>query len=1009
MKPSNRQQSLPGFSTADEPTAEQHVPEVGHPASSKTEDSAAIPFTPDADVEESITTQGEVAEAGEPSFAGKKVFVVDSHSLIYQVFHAMPEMTSPSGEPVGAVQGFIRDVCDLIEQRRADGIICAFDYPGDNFRHTLYTEYKIHRQEMPADLQMQIPVIQEILKAMAIPMLSIPGYEADDVLATLARQIEEAGGECLIVTADKDCRQLITDRVKIYHIRKNEIFDAVALQAVWGIRPDQVVDFQTLVGDSVDNVPGIPLIGPKLAQELLSKYDTLENVFAHAHEMSGTKRRENLINGREQAIISRQLVKLDAHVPIEVEWKDVVVGGWDRDRVLTLCKACGFRQLATRLENLMEKGIQAGGSLRRKPAAKSKSSASAGGDSGAAFGEDVPSEDTLGESFLEAPWDAIYESILTVEKLEAIVKEIHEVGHVVVDTETTSVAPRWAEVVGISLCCQPGKAYYIPVRAPAGEPTLPWDDVVKTLKPVLEDATVRKVGQNIKYDQIVLRSHGINLAGVAFDTMVADYLLDPGQRAHNLDELAKRHLRHSNITIESLIGTGKNQKRMDEVPLAQIVPYAAEDADVPLRLEQILAPRLKEVGLDSLFQEIEMPLVEVLAEMESNGIRVDCARLQQLSAVFAEEIDRLEKEIYALAEGEFNIDSRLQLAALLFEKFNLPVLKKTKTGPSMDAEVLEELAKLHPLPAKVIEYRQNTKLKSTYVDALQELIHPVTGRVHTSFKQDVAATGRLSSQDPNLQNIPVRTDAGRAIRSAFLPGETGWLLMTADYSQIELRVLAHFSGDAALRQAFVDDRDIHSQVASEVYGVPLAEVTSAMRRSAKAINFGVIYGQSAFGLAKSLDIPKDEAAKFINAYFAGYPGIDTFMEGVLVGARKDGFVSTISGRRRPVTGVRDPATLSDKRQRNLPERIAINTVIQGSAADIIKKAMIGVLSRMRKEGLRARLLLQIHDELVCECPPEESQALANLLREEMSSAAELAVPLKIDVKTGENWAACEPV
>lgn len=997
MKPSNRQQSLPGFSVSEESDESTKPTDTAIP----TEEVTAAPAA-----SEIATT---VAEE-DKGFAGKKVFVVDSHSLIYQVFHAMPEMTSPSGEPVGAVQGFIRDICDLIEHHRADGIICAFDHPGENFRHTLYTEYKIHRAEMPADLQLQIPVIQEILQAMAIPMLSIPGYEADDVLATLARQVEEAGGDCLIVTADKDCRQLITDHVKLYHIRKNEIFDAVALQAVWGIRPDQVVDFQTLVGDSVDNVPGIPLIGPKLAQELLSKYDTLENVFAHAHEVSGAKRKENLINGQQQALISRQLVRLDAHVPVEVAWSDVLIGGWDKDRVMALCQACGFRQLATRLVSLMENGGKgiASASPRRATAKAPAKKVASDSYSDDASG-DVPSSEDMGESFLEAPWDATYHAITTPEQLASIVADIRQAQRVVVDTETTSISPRWAEIVGVALCAQADKGYYIPVKSPEGEDKLAWDVVREALKPILEDPTIAKVGQNIKYDQVVFRSHGIDLQGIAFDTMVADYLLDPGQRAHNLDDMAKRHLHHTNITIESLIGTGKNQKRMDEVPLSQIVPYASEDAVVPLRLEQVLAPRLKESELLSLFETIEMPLVEVLAEMEFNGIHIDQPRLQELSTYFAAEITRLEQEIYALAEGEFNIDSRLQLAALLFEKFKLPILKKTKTGPSMDAEVLEELAKLHPLPAKVIEYRQNAKLKSTYVDALQELIHPVTRRVHTSFKQDVAATGRLSSQDPNLQNIPVRTEAGRAIRSAFLPGESDWLLMTADYSQIELRVLAHFCGDEALRQAFVEDRDIHALVASEVYSVALEEVTSAMRRSAKAINFGVIYGQSPFGLAKALDIPKGDAAKFIEAYFARYPGIDAFMEGVLNGARRQGYVATILGRRRPVTGVRDPATLTDKRQRNLPERIAINTVIQGSAADIIKKAMIQVLARMKKEGLRSRLLLQIHDELVCECPPDEVQAMATLLREEMSSAAELTVPLKIDVKTGANWAACEPV
>src|SRR4051812_4507938 len=489
--------------------------------------------------------------------------------------------------------------------------------------------------------------------------------------------------------------------------------------------------------------------------------------------------------------------------------------------------------------------------------------------------------------------------------------------------------------------------------------------------------------------------------------MVADYLLEPGERSHNMDDMARRHLCHQTITIDQLIGSGKNQKRMDEVPVAAITQYAAEDADVPLRLADKLAPRLKGSGIYDLFTDLEMPLIDVLVEMEFNGIRVDVGRLRELSGQFTDEIMRLEREIFELAGREFNIDSRIQLGDLLFKELKLPVVKRTKTGPSMDAEALEELALLHPLPAKVMEYRHLAKLKSTYVDALPELIIPATGRVHTSFKQDVAATGRLSSQDPNLQNIPIRTEQGRAIRSAFLPGPPGWLLMTADYSQIELRVLAHFSGDAPLRQAFAEDRDIHAQVASEVYSVTMEQVTSDMRRTAKSVNFGVIYGQSPFGLAKNLRIDQRDAAQFIDRYFNGYPGVEAFLLQTLVQARRDGYVSTILGRRRPVSGVRDPAWLTDKRQRNLPERIAINTVIQGSAADIIKRAMINVHRRLARERLQAKLLLQIHDELVLEFPPDERERVEALVTEEMISAVELAVPLKVDVHVGPNWSACE--
>ena len=953
------------------------------------------------------------AADGAPALAGKKVYIVDSHSLIYQVFHALPEMSGPSGQPVGAVHGFVRDMVELIENKGADFLVAAFDAPGDNFRHQLYEQYKADRDEMPADLQLQIPVIERFLEALGVPIVSIPGYEADDILATIARHVEAAGGECYLVTADKDCRQLITERVKIYNIRKNEVFDAAKLRETWGIRPDQVVDFQALVGDPTDNVPGVPLIGPKNAQELLTKYGTLENVLNHAHEVSGAKRKENLLNGRQQALLSRQLVRLDPDVPLTVDWNVARVGRLRADVLGELCRESGFRQLAVRLGTLAKKL----GSAGQFPSATAAAAVSGlPREWPSPLPEEGPAtvQDRLSESAEpatiadEAPWQAEYRAVTSLDDLNMLVAEMARQKQVVIDTETTSVLPRWAEIVGYSFCWKEGEAYYVPVMAPAGEPRLDAAAVRDLLRPVLENPAVNKIGQNIKYDAIVLRTAGVNLAGAAFDTMVADYLLDPGERSHNLDDLARRHLAHTNITIESLIGSGKKQKRMDEVPVAAIAPYAAEDADVPLRLMSILAPRLEGLGLMPLFRDLEMPLIEVLAELEYNGIRVDRQRLKEMEEQFALRIGELVQEIYTEAGSEFNIDSRNQLGTIFFEQLKLPVLKRTKTGPSLDAEVLEDLAKLHSLPAKILEYRHLAKLQSTYLVALQELIHPVTGRVHTSFKQDVAATGRLSSQDPNLQNIPVRTEQGRAIRSAFLPAQ-GWELMTADYSQIELRVLAHFSGDETLRKAFAEDRDIHTQVAAQVYSVPMEQVTRDMRRSAKAINFGVIYGQSPFGLAKALDIDQVDAARFIEAYFAQYPGVDEFMRKTLSECRKSGYVSTISGRRRPVQGVRDPSTLADPRQRTLPERIAINTVIQGSAADIIKRAMINVYRRLKSEGLQSKMLLQIHDELVFEYPPEEKERLARLVVEEMAGAAALSVPLKIDVKTGKNWAECEPV
>ena len=896
--------------------------------------------------------------------SGKTVYVVDCHSLIYQVFHALPEMSSPSGQPVGAVFGFARDIFYLLNQKRPDYLFCAFDRPEKTFRHELYQPYKIQRESMPEDLRPQITEIRRLLMAMGIPVLDHPSYEADDILATVARHTEQLGGECFLVTGDKDCRQLITDRVWVYNVRKDEIYDAAALRETWGIRPDQVVDFQSLVGDSVDNVPGVSLIGPKIARELLNKYDTLEGVLDHAGEVSGTRRKQNLIEGREVALLSRKLVRLIDRVPVDVDWTAGRVGGINQERVLPLLREFGFRRLTEEL---------GGWDANEAPSA----------------------------------WEADYRAITTPAELERLVAQMSEQDQISLDTETTDLNPRRAEIVGYCFAWEAGRAYYVPVSAPQGEPCLDPKSTLDSLRPVLENPSIKKIGQNLKYDMVVLRGAGVELAGETFDTMVADYLLEAGARTHNMDDLSKRYLNHTPIKISALIGKGKQQKRMDEVPLESITQYAAEDADVPLRLVDILRQKLKEQQLDRLFTTLEMPLIEVLVELEYNGIKVDVDHLRQLSRRFGERIDALEHEIYDLAGHTFNIASPKQLATVLFKEQMLPVLKKTKTGASTDAEVLEQLANQHPLPAKIIEYRQNAKLKSTYVDSLPQLVHPTTGRVHTSFNQVVAATGRLSSNDPNLQNIPIRTEAGREIRSAFLPGHEGWQLLAADYSQIELRVLAHFSRDETLLAAFAKDEDIHAHVASEVHGVPLEGVTSEMRQRAKAINFGMIYGQSPFGLAKMLDIEHEEATQFIDAYFTRHPGVDRLLTKILEECRQNGYVTTILGRRRSIQGIRPISDVAGvSRHRILPERTAINTVIQGSAADLIKLAMIRVHDRLRREKHPARMLLQIHDELVFEVPLEQVANLAELVTEEMAGVQELAVPLKVDVKSGSNWAQC---
>lgn len=940
---------------AIEPTATE--PASTEPASTEPAESERAPAPSPAP-----TASDSAADSAQPtSLAGQKVYVIDANSLIFQVFHAIPQMTSPKGEPVNAVFGFARDLLYLMQQKQPNYLFCAFDMSGPTFRHELYSDYKVHRAEMPDELVPQYPAIRRAVEALGIPLLELPGYEADDILATLARISDELGGECYLVTADKDCRQLITDRVKIYNVRKDLIYDAEALTAEWGVRPDQVVDFQALVGDPVDHVPGVPLIGPKIARELLAKYGTLDSVLDHAGEVAGAKRKQNLLEGRQQALLSRQLVRLDTHVPIAVDWALGRVGGFDVSAAQRLFTEFGFHRFNEQLRQL---------NLAEAPAS----------------------------------WTADYRTIGTPEAFARFLEELRRQPRFSFDTETTNISPTQAEIVGYSFAWQAGEAYYLPVRAPAGEPHLEPAATLAALRPVLEDPQIGKIGQNIKYDMIVLRGAGVELKGVAFDTMVASYLLDAGERNHNLDELAQRYLNHTNIKISELIGSGKQQKRMDEVPVAAITAYAAEDADVPLRLTPILAEKLGASQLSELFETLELPLIEVLVELEHNGIRVDVERLAQLSRQYGERLAALETEVYELAGHPFNIASPKQLQQVLFEEQKLPVLAKTKTGPSTDADVLEELARLHPLPAKIIEFRQFAKLKNTYVDALPQMVNPRTNRVHASFNQSVAATGRLSSSDPNLQNIPIRTESGREIRSAFLPGYEGWQLLAADYSQIELRVLAHFSGDETLLAAFAADEDIHALVASQVYGVPLGEVTGSMRRAAKAVNFGVIYGQSPFGLAKALNIPQDEAARFINEYFDRYPGVEEFLTKILVDCRAKGYVSTVLGRRRAISGIRPEAG----RQRNLPERTAINTVIQGSAADLIKLAMIAIHRRLRRESFATKMLLQIHDELIFEVPPDELDNMAHLAAEEMAGVQQLAVPLKVDVKIGRNWAEVEP-
>jgi DNA polymerase-1 len=964
------------------------------------------------------------------------MYLVDAHSLIFQVFHAIPEMSSPSGLPTNALYGFTRDMLFLRTTKKPTYLLCVFDRPGKTFRDTLYPDYKAHRAPAPDDLHAQIPMICQMLEAMGLPVLGQDGFEADDVLATVATAGAARGLEIFICTSDKDCRQLIDDRVRLYNLRKHTALDRAALLEDWGITPEQVVDLQTLVGDSVDNVPGVPGIGLKTAAKLLQEFGTLDTIMANIDRVPGAKKQEALRQAAPNIELGRTLVRLVRDVPMTFDWEGWRLGNWDAPRLLSLFQQWGFRGFAeqVRKESAGVRSQESGVSEQETSQIEEASLVQGelfpfGANVQQAEGSDSPTNGTalalgadqtlgagqaLGAGLPTPPSTAHrYHLVSTSAQFTGFLQQVQKQKRFAVDLETTSLDPLRAEIVGLAFSWQPGEAWYLAVRGPKEEPTLKPATTLQRLVRILEDPAIAKVNQNIKYDMLAFRAQGIRLQGIAGDSMLADYLLHAGERSHNLEDLCNRYLNHQVIPITDLIGKkGKNQLRMDQVPTARVAEYSGEDADMAWRLCNLLEPKLRDASLQKLYDELEVPLIEVLAELEFNGIRVDMPRLKHLSEEMAQQLAGIEQEIYTLAGHPFNIASPKQLREVLFKELKLPTQRKTGiTGEaSTDQETLEKLAALgHALPRKIVEHRQIAKLKGTYVDALPDLINPNTGRIHASFNQTVAATGRLSSSDPNLQNIPVRSEQGRQIRQAFLPAE-GWLLLTADYSQIELRLLAHFCGDAELRRAFAEDRDIHASVAAQIFGVPEAEVTAAQRRMAKTVNFGVIYGISSVGLAQRLGISRDEAARFIDAYFARYPKVQEYQARLLEKGRRTHYIGTILGRRREITGIRPDSTYQ---QRNQPEREAINMQIQGSAADLMKLAMLNVYRRLRREERQTRMLLQIHDELVFEVPPEEMDAVTALVIEEMTTPLEkilkLKVPLKVDVAVGPNWLDVEEV
>ncbi|OGL62323.1 MAG: DNA polymerase I [Candidatus Tectomicrobia bacterium RIFCSPLOWO2_12_FULL_69_37] len=904
----------------------------------------------------------------------KRIFLLDGSGYMFRAYYAMlrQRLSNSKGRPTGAVFAFARMLLKVIREKAPEYIAVAFDRPEPTFRHELYPAYKANRDAPPEDLIEQIPLMQRAVEVLRIPVLIRPGAEADDLIGSLAARAAAKGFEVVLVTGDKDFAQLVSEKVRIWDPMKDEELGPGEVEKRWGVPPEKFVDIQALMGDSSDNVPGVPGVGEKTAVALIQEFGSLEKVLASAEKIARPKLREAIQENAGLARLSRELCTIRRDLEVEEDFSRYRLGPADLAAARRLfAEEMEFKNLVEQLPGYEapEEGEEAGEAPAPPRAAAEKK------------GRD-------------------HAAIRTAKELAAFLKELKKAGRFALDLETTSLDPMQARIVGVSLSSAPGRARYIPVghdRMDAG-PQLSPGEALAALGPLLADTKAEKVGQNIKYDMAVLAEAGVEVEGPLFDTMVASYLLHSGRTSHGLDHLALEMLGETTIKYEELCGKGAKQIPFSSVPVEQAVAYACQDADFTLRLADLMAPQLEKAGFEELFHDLEMPLLRVLLEMERAGIRVDTGVLRRMGKELDAKLAAMQARIHELAGGEFNIQSTPQLRHILFEKLGLPVVKRTKTGASTDIETLEKLAARHPLPQEILAYRQLAKLKNTYVDTLPGLVAAKTGRIHTDFNQTVAATGRLSSSDPNLQNIPIRTDVGREIRRAFLP-EEGWRLLSADYSQIELRVLAHFTGDPGLVKAFEKGEDIHATTASAVYGVPPKEVTPEMRRVAKAVNFGIVYGQGAFGLSQTLGIPQGEARSFIEAYFKRFAKVPAFVERTIAEGAKRGWVSTILGRRRYIPDLQS----QNRNLRAAAERTAVNSVIQGSAADIIKRAMVHISARLKKEKLAARLLLQVHDELLFEFPPKEEKALSRLVRGGMEGALKLSVPLAVEMSTGENW------
>jgi len=896
----------------------------------------------------------------------KTLYLIDGSSYIFRAFFGVRQQLSTSkGFPTNALYGFINMIQKVIRDEKPDYLVVAFDSPEKTFRHELYTEYKANRDAPPEELAQQFPFFEPLVEAYGLSSLRRPGFEADDIIGTLAKKGEQAGLEVSIVSGDKDMMQLISPNVHMLDTMKNKKFVDADVIEKFGVGPGQVIEVMGLMGDSSDHIPGVAGVGPKTAAELIQKFGSIKSLYERIDEVEKKKVKEKLERDKDNALMSRELVTININMDIEFKLDDMKLRKFDNAQLRKMFEEFEFTSFIDGLEDAVSEPGKVDTLVVDRPVVDRSE----------------------------------YETILTEESLDRLLKNLVKKKTFAFDMETTSKRPVWARAVGISFSFEEGKACYLPLtHRYLGVPSqLGLEIVFERLKPILENEHIKKCGHNIKYDLIVLANEGVFLKGIDSDTMIASYLLNPSSRGHGLDALSLEHFGHKNLTYKEMVGTGKKEVGFDEVEIERATSYAAEDSDMTWRLKSRLEPRLKDYTL-KLYQKMELPLLEVLAEMEINGVHVDRKHLTELSSDLDNKLRLLEIAIYALADETFNINSPKQLSVILFEKMKLPVIKKTKTGFSTDVSVLEQLADEHELPEKILTYRQLAKLKSTYVDALPEEIFKKSGRVHTSFNQTVAATGRLSSSNPNLQNIPIRSDMGKAIRKAFTAEGDG-MLLSADYSQVELRILAHLSGDEALRSAFEKGEDIHSRTAAEIFGSSIDNVDEESRRMAKAVNFGIVYGLSAFGLSRQLKISQRDARDFIDQYFGLYKNVKVYMENTVSEARKNGYTLTLFNRRRYL-----PDLNSKNRQvREGAERVAINSPIQGTAADLIKVAMIQLSHHIRDMKLQSKMILQVHDELVFECPVEEKTKMESLVKNEMEGACKLSVPLVVDMGWGKNW------